>query len=137
MDDSLQRLKRELQSEKCPPDVLARVREQIARERHRPTTRLRLPALAGAAAALLLIALATFQWSNGRKLDPPPSPGARVAAANPTQVAEEARISLACIGHILLQAGRHSEAVIVKEALPPLRSGLQTVRTTVRNPTGL
>lgn len=134
MDDRLQRLKRELQSEKCPPHVLSRVRDRIAGERRRSTTWLRLPALSGAAVVLLLIALATFQWSKTWKPDRTPSPEVPVAVTDTSRVAEEATMSLACMGHILFEAGSHSEAVIRKEALPPLQNGFRTLQTLLKEP---
>lgn len=130
MDDHLQRLKRELRSEKCPPHVLGRVREQIALERSSRTTGFRLPVFASVAVILILVVLAIFQLSKSPHLS---SQEAHVATIDAAQVAEETRLSLACIGHVLLEASRYSEAVILKEALPPLRSGFWTLQATVKS----
>lgn len=137
MDDRLQKLTRDLRAEKCPPRVLAKVQERIASERRRPLFAPGFAALAGLAAVLMLTAAVVFQWTKAPESSPAPIQQAQIATKDPAKIAAEAKLSLACIGHILLKAGDHSETVLLKEAIPPLRNGFKTVQTTLKEPIGL
>jgi len=135
MDDHLQKLTRELRSEKCPPTVLARVRDQIAREPRPRNPRVAFAALVGAAVVLLVV----FSVVPPRREHPPlalPASPEEIAAANTVRVAEETAMSLACIGQVMLAAGVHGEDVLRKAALPPLRSSWNTLQTTFKIPNG-
>lgn len=138
MDDRLQRLTRELRSEKCPPHVLAKVQERIACEQKSPFAGFGFPALAGLAVVLMLaVIVGVFQLTRELKPVPTPVQQARVSTSDPARVAAEAKLSLACIGHILLEAAHHSESVVLEKAIPPLTSGFKTVQTTLKTPTAL
>jgi hypothetical protein len=136
MDDPLQELKRELQSEKCPAEVLQKVRERIALEHRQPGAGFGFAALAGAAAIVLLLMLGTVLWNPGQEPELSTSPEPGTTTVDAARVAEEAALSLACIGHLFLEAGNQSEAVLAKQALPPLRRAFITLQTTFENPKG-
>ena len=124
MDEKLQRLVRELRRETCPPRVLDEVARRIAAET-RPPARFRY-ALAGAAGLVLLACLAIWRW---------PAGGADGHFAGRPQearrVADQAEGALACIGEVLREASAHSERILLKGAVPPLRNSLETAKNKI------
>jgi hypothetical protein len=85
---------------------------------------------------LVVAVMVTQPWGREQKPGLPTAQEQDIAAVNSAQVAEEATLSLACIGKVLLEAGTHSEDVLLKAALPPLRKSLITLQTTLKNPKG-
>jgi hypothetical protein len=131
MDENLPRLGRELRKETCPQRVLDEVARRIAAQATAPSRfRSAVPALAVGLA--LLCVLAVWRWSAGGKVERGPK-----LAANPAldhaRIAEQAEGALGFIGSILLDAGAHSETVISKRAIPPLRNSLETARNKIVN----
>jgi hypothetical protein len=123
MDENLQRLARELRTERCPARVLDQVQQQIAR-RGPPIHRFRLAAagVAVCVAAVALVVTLRF-WPGGRtagRVEAPPS-----ARAEHVRVAREASLALAYIGGVLLEAKEHNETKLLNEAVPRLRSGFE------------
>lgn len=129
MDEDLQRLARELRQETCPQRVLDEVARRLSAQARRP--RRWGYALAGAAAGLaLLCGVALWRRPAGgdtqRHAD-----RALSGRMDSAQIAEQAEGALGYIGQILLEAGSHSEGVILKGAVPPLRSSLETVKNKI------
>lgn len=131
MDENLKRLTRELRSVKCPPEVLARVHREIDREKS-PSSRPRLAVLAVAAAALVLTAILVLQRGAAPNPEETAMPG-NMTQADAQRVIDETQISLAYIGAALIKAGDHSEAVISKQIMPPLRGGFEKAAKTILN----
>lgn len=126
MDQELYRLKRTLQDETCPQRVLQNVRREITRQRGRGAIRtdfLKLALFAGAAGSLVL---AIFLWTP-RPVAPLPVTPTTVSATEYYRVAEETKMSLACIGYALLEAGNSTETIIkeqIRNSLEKLKQSL-------------
>ncbi len=130
MDADWQKLARELRRESCPPTVLERVEQRLARERSMARgLRVRIGwAVAGCALVAAVAAWQTQQFQTRR------------AAALAAQTrAERARIvqqmegALAYVGQALLQAAARTEDSLSKQAVPPLRNSLETAKNKIVN----
>jgi anti-sigma factor RsiW len=134
MDHELQKLIRQLQAEKCPPKVLHQVAQRISREK---TTRRSLrSSLAWAVSiACLLGAVALWQWQARREAQLLSAElAAAQARANRALVVQQTQEAFGYIGQALIRAAAHTENTLLKEAVPPLRNGFETVRNKVTNP---
>ncbi len=125
MDDQLQRLVRELRSESCPPQVMDRVAQRIAREKG---LRLRHAWRWAVALMILLVALGAWQKQAGRNAQRKAAVLEVKARADRARVAEQTAGALGYIGQALLEVAAQSQDSILKEAVPPLREGLETTK---------
>ena len=129
MDQKLQELIRQLQDEQCPPVVLGRVAQRIAREK--PRARSRRASLAWAVSITCLLSLVVY-WHgqasrHARRL------AAERAAAQRALVLQQTQEAFGCIGQALMRAAARTENALLKEAMPPLRNGFEIVKTKVTN----
>ena len=131
MDQEPQKLIRELQHEKCPPAVLDRVTQRIAREKA-PTRS--VGNLLGWAVSIVVLlgVVAVWQWQGHREAK-------RVAAAeqlraNRALVVEQTREAFGYIGQAFIRVAAHTENALSKEAVPPLRNGFEVVKNTMNKP---
>jgi hypothetical protein len=132
MDDKLQELARELRSESCPPEVMDRVTKRIAREKAPP----RPPRQAwawGVALLALLLALGAWQKQADRHAQKRVAQLEAKGRAARGHVAEQTAGALGYIGQVLLQVAAQSQDSILKEAIPPLRDGLETTKNKIKN----
>lgn len=136
MDQDLQRLTRELRKEKCPQRVLDEVARRISAQASEAPASAAYPRLLTTAliTAALVIACGLVIWH------PSPSGPAQphlAPAAGPTldrtQVIRQAEGTLGYIGCILLDAGSHTERIVLNQAVPPLRNSLVTAREKLIN----
>lgn len=127
MDEHLQHLIRKRRAEKCPPGVMANVTRRIAMESKSRPRRIGLRWAIGTVALLLVVTVSTLFLNN---LGDPEKPTANAARPerNHQQIIEDAKLSLASIGHLLIAAGQSSETIISENILPPVRGGLQTIK---------
>jgi hypothetical protein len=123
MDDQLQRLVRELRRESCPPEVIDRVAQRITREKG-GARRLRSAWAWGVALLALLVGFGTWQRQAVRK---------EKARGDRMRIAEQTAGALGYVGQVLLEVAAQSQDSILKEAVPPLRDGLQTTKNKVIN----
>ena len=121
MDDQLQRLVRELRRESCPPEVIDRVAQRIAREKGGAR---RLRWAWGVALLALLVGFGGWQRQAVRQ---------EKARGDRMRVAEQTAGALGYVGQVLLEVAAQSQDSILKEAVPPLRDGLQTTKNKVIN----
>jgi hypothetical protein len=77
---------------------------------------------------VILAALLVWHWPSRS-----PSQTARASHADQVCVAQQAGVALGYIGSVLLEAGRHSENVLLKEAVPPLRNGFEATSKILNN----
>ena len=130
MDENLQRLIQELRAEKCPPRVL----ESVARRRARSPAPLRRLRTAGAIAAVCIAALAAVMvWRKPNRDAVRPSQAFASNRAQQVWVAEEAVAALGFIGNVLLEAGEHTQNILLNKVVPPLRSGIEATGKTINN----
>jgi hypothetical protein len=134
MDHELQKLIRQLQAEKCPPKVLDQVAQHISREK--TTARSLRSSLAWAISiACLLGAVAFWQWQARREAQ---LRSAELAAAqtgpNRALVAQQTQEAVGYIGQALIRAAVRAENTLLREAVPPLRNGFETVKNKMTNP---
>jgi anti-sigma factor RsiW len=134
MDHELQKLIRQLQDETCPPKVLDQVAQRISREK--TTARSLRSSLAWAVSiACLLGAVALWQWQARREAQLLSAQlAAAQARANRALVVQQTQEAFGYIGQALIRAAVHTENTLLKEAVPPLRNGFETVRNKVTNP---
>jgi hypothetical protein len=136
MHQDLQRLTSELRNEKCPQRVLDEVARRIAAQRANVPAQTFYPRLlaTGFITVALVIVCGLLIWHQ-------PQPGpvqrqlAHVPAVSPerAQVIREAEGTLGYIGCILLDAGSHTEKIVLNQAVPHLRNGLVTAREKLLN----
>lgn len=131
MDEHLQRLIQELRAEKCPPPVL----QSVARRRARRPVSLRRLRTASAVAVVCLAALlaAVMVWRRPNHDADTPSQAFAANRAQQVRVAEQAVATLGYIGNVLLEARKHTENILLNEAIPPLRSGVKAPGKTRQN----
>ena len=132
MDKHLQNLIRERRTEKCPPGVMENVRRRIRSESSRRRASFRFRLAVGAFAILLLATAVQWVRDRPRELSTPQSV-AVTAEFNRQQIIEDATVSLASIGHLLIAAAESSETIISEQLLPPMQGGLQTLRNKLEN----
>jgi anti-sigma factor RsiW len=131
MDENLQRLIQELRTEKCPPRVFESVAKRRAR-RPAPLRRLRTAnAVAVVCIAALLAAILVERRPNRNAVSPTQAFASH--RAQQVRVAGEAVAALDYIGNVLLEAGKHTQNILLNETVPPLRSGLEAVGKTIKN----
>ena len=128
MDESLQRLARELRRETCPQRVLDEVARRISTPTRPPArSRFRYALAALTAGAALLCGIVILRRPEGgnaqRQTVPVPPTG-----TDSRQVALQAEGALGYVGSILRDAGARSGHVILKGAVPPLRNSLETAK---------
>ena len=135
MDQELQKLIRQLQHEKCPPAVMERVTQTISREKKAAGSW--RPHLAWAVSIVLVLGAVVF-WSRQNSRE-----ARRVAIVD--EVTEQARANRALvvrqtgeafgyIGEAFIRAAALTENAISKQAVPPLRNGLETVKNKMNKP---
>ena len=132
MDQNLQRLVSELRKETCPQAVLERVARRLSTARRAPSP-FRYGFAGGVLGLALLCAVAVWQWTSRDEAHGPTN-GTTLESV---RIARETEWALAYIGSILRDASSHSGRVILKEAGPPLRDGLQKAKDKITNPTQL
>jgi hypothetical protein len=123
MDENLQRLARELRTERCPARVLDRVQEQIARDRQ-PACRFHLGAV-GVALGVAAVAAAVVLRFGPEARHAGPLEAVSSARADQVRVAREASLAMAYIGGILLEAKEHNQTVLLNEAVPRVRASFE------------
>lgn len=131
MDENLQRLARQLRMEKCPSNVLENVKSRIA-QRRKPGRPLVLRSVVVAFGMTMLMAgLVVWRWPIREVQETAPA----VVSQQPdrVQVVHEAGLALGYIGAVLLEAGQHTESVLLNEAVPPLRTGFEKARKTIES----
>ena len=133
MDPEMQKLIRYLQDQKCPPAVLDRVAERIPRQAT-PRPPLRSLLAAAILVTCVLVALVAWQWNVRRE--------ARLLAAEQAVihaqteralVVQQTQQAFAYIGGAFIRAASHTQNALLKEAVPPLRNSLETVKNKVPN----
>ncbi len=126
MDENLQRLVRALREEKCPRRVHDAVAQEIAAQS--PTVGRFRPALALAAVMVIVLGcLAIWRWPVADAPQRQPELAVQ-APPDTTQVVAQAEGALGFIGHILIEAGAHSERAISQETVSPLRNSLENTK---------
>ena len=126
MDENLPRLIRELRSETCPEDVFVEAARRISAQAP-STKRFGYGISLGFATLGLLCCLILWRWpaapnsQHQSRLSAP-------AVANRAQVARQTEAALEFIGGILVDAGDRSQRAILNQAVPPLRSSIDTAR---------
>ena len=151
MDQALQKLIRQLRSEKCPPTVLDQVARRIAPEKTPARSGSWRPSLAWAVSfaciACLLGAAALGLWQTHREAQriaaelaaTQVQSEATAAAQAQTQaqralVRQQTQVAFGYIGQALLRAAAHTENALSKEAVPSLRNSFDTVINKVTDP---
>ena len=131
MHEDLQQLARELRKETCPQRVLDEVARRIS-EQTPPPNRFRYRIAVALAASVVLCGIVLLQWPIGR--------GARrasdVAQSRPidrVQVAHQVEGTFAYIGQVMVDAGAHSQRVILNDAVPQLRNSFETAKDKIMN----
>lgn len=134
MSQDLSRLTRALREEKCPQRVLDEVERRISQSAPR---RFRW-ALPLAVAAVVLVVAGFFVWQ-GRidRTAPRQAKGSMSPQSNPAQIASQTENALNLMGSVLIDAGARSERIIVAQAVPPLRDGIETARNQIIKNTDL
>jgi hypothetical protein len=149
----LEDLIRQMRDEKCPPSVVERVRERIARgqaedieERLRASGArggpLGIAAVAGRAAgptwlraSVVLGAVAVCVIVGMMVTHLLPSAATKESKeADRARVVRETQVAIGYFAEGLLRASAQSEKTILKEAVPPLRDGLETVKNKLSKP---
>jgi hypothetical protein len=135
MDSELQKLIRHLQEVKCPPSVLDRVAEQIPREKT-PKRSLGFSVAWAISIACLISAVALWQWNVRQEAQRLAAKivADRARAERALVVVQQTREAFGYIGQALLRAAAHTENVLLKEAVPPLRNGFETVKNKITDP---
>jgi hypothetical protein len=135
MDQELQKLIRQLQHEKCPPAVLERVSERIAREKA-PARSWR--DFVGWAVLIAAIFGAVPFWHRLARREAQRVAAEEVAAAqaraNRALVVQQTQQAFGYIGQAVIRAAAHTENALSKEAVPPLRNGFETIKNKVNKP---
>jgi hypothetical protein len=133
MDHELQKLIRQLQNQKCPQKVLDQVAQRISpQKRNRASLR---SSLAWAVSIACLIgAGAIWHWQARREAQLlEVELAAAEARANRALVLQQTEQAFGYIGQALIRAAAHTENTLLKEAVPPLRNGFETVKNKVTN----
>jgi len=126
MDENLQRLARELRKEVCPQRVHDEVARRLTAQAPAPSLfRYAMPL--AAASIVLLCAFAGWRWAARENTHRQPELPAQ-PALDRVKVATQVEAALGLIGTVLLDAGDHSQRAIFKEAVPPLRNSLETIK---------
>ncbi|MHC1763517.1 MAG: hypothetical protein AB9869_04305 [Verrucomicrobiia bacterium] len=78
-----------------------------------------------------MVGLVVWHWPNREIQETAPA----VVSSRPdhTRVVHEAGVALGYIGAVLLEAGQHTESVLLNEAVPPLRTGFEKARKTIES----
>ena len=120
MDTDLKRIRRLLRADRCPPEVVQRVRQTIKAERRQVQVR----RLAYACAILIALAasLASFHSNRDQKLAKQ-----RKAKALQERITQQASLSLAYIGQQLQETGSDTGEKILRGTVPGLTKGLYSV----------
>ena len=130
MDENLQRLARGLRAERCPPHVLEKVQARISWKTRSPS-RLWVTGSFGVSALVILALLVVVGWP-GRKTAAP-SLSAVSTQADRVRVAEQTGAALGYVGLVLIQAGKQTKTILLNEAAPPVRRGLEAARESIKN----
>jgi len=134
MDQELQNLIRQLQDEKCPPTVLDRVAQRIAREKT-PAHSLHSSLAWAVSIACLLGAVALWQWQARREAQLVAAElAAAQARANRALVVQQTQEAFGYIGQALIRAAAHTENTLLREAVPPFRNGFEILKNKVSKP---
>ncbi len=134
MDQELQKVIRQLQDEKCPPAVLERLTQRISREKP-PTRSLRSILAWAVSIGFLLGTVVLLQWRAHHEAERAAAEiAAAQARANRALVVQQTELAFAYIGKAVNRAAAHTENVLLKEAVPPLRNGFETIKNKVNNP---
>jgi type II secretory pathway component PulM len=128
MDENLQRLARELRRETCPQRVLDAVARRLSAQGPAPG-RVRFGITLAAAGLAVVFALTLWRWPAEKQARQQAELAERRMDA--AQVAEQAEGALGYIGRVLLDAGAHSEKVVLEGAVPHLRNSLETARNKI------
>ena len=132
-DYDLQRLVRELRAETCPPGVMNRVAQRLSRETAR-TPQSRFPLAWATAGLATLAAVGIWHDQVHRKAHTRVTLElAEKAQLNRARVVQQTEQSLIFVGYALHKALAHSETTISQQAVPPLRNGLQTLKSKLSN----
>jgi hypothetical protein len=81
---------------------------------------------------LLVCSLAIWHRLSAREAQRHPDPSV-VASLNRAQVVRETEGALGYIGCVLLDAGAHTEKIVLNQAVPRLRNSLTTTREKLLN----
>ena len=133
MDQELQKLIRQFQEEKCPPNVLERVTQRISRDK-RPTRSLKPMLRWAATLACVFGAVVVWQFNARREQQLHTAELAAQAQADRALVVQQTRQAFAYIGQAVIRAAAHTENALSKEAVPPLRNSFETLKNKVTKP---
>lgn len=131
MDENLQRLARQLRMEKCPSAVLENVKSRIAQRRKAGRPLGSRPVVFAFCMTVLMAGLIVWRWPNRDIQENAPA----IVSSQPdrARVVHEAGVALGYIGAVLLEAGQHTESVLLNEAVPPLRTGFEKARKSIES----
>lgn len=121
MDPDLKRARQLLRAERCPPEVVQRVRQTITEQRRQALYR-RL-AYACAILVALLASVASFKINRDHKI---------AERKQKQRVAQQASLSLAYLGHHLQETGNETGEKILRGALPGLIKGFRTASKAIQ-----
>jgi len=131
MDEDLQQLARELRKETCPQRVLDEVARRISAQRP-PPNRFRYRIAAGLAALVALCGFAFWRWPSRESSAPAPQVASK-EVVDRVQVARQVEGTFAYIGQVMVDAGAHSQRVILNDAVPQLRNSFETAKDKLMN----
>lgn len=132
MDEHLQRAVENLRKEKCPPEVIGKVRRRVHSEAEQQKHLFGFRMVVGTSVALLILASAVFLSKPAREKIHTSSQIESVEKDS-RQIIEETQIALASIGRVLISAGRSTETILSEQILPPLRGSVQTIKDKLEN----
>jgi hypothetical protein len=131
MHEDLQQLARELQKETCPQRVLDEVARRLSAQAP-PPNRFRYRIAVALAASVVLCGIVLLRWPIGQGSPHEPKV-AQTEAIDRVRVARQVQGTFAYIGQVMVDAGAHSERVILNDAVPQLRNSLETAKNKIMN----
>lgn len=131
MHEDLQQLARELRKETCPQRVLDDVARRISAQTP-PPNRFRYRIAAGLAALVVLCGIALLRWPSREGSVPAPEVASK-EIVDRVQVARQVEGTFAYIGKVMVDAGAHSQKVILNDAVPQLRNSFETAKDKLMN----
>ena len=131
MDKDLQQLARELRNETCPQRVLDEVARRISAQAP-PPIRFRYVIAVAVAASVVLCGIALLRWPSRESSAPAPQVASK-EVVDRVQVARQVEGTFAYIGQVMVDAGAHSQRVILNDTVPQLRNSFETAKDKLMN----